>query len=170
MAGKKNKTKISKRLMPPDADNQDAIDKLKQLDSLILDQADYKQFESLLTEVKGRCEERFRQWLIAKGLDEHTEDLADCPYIFFDFVYGYMHDDVIVLKTVTDRYWLEFFEDFLIRKMMVSPLEYVQWPPALKLFYRFLHEKGYLNNPDKIIGQIDKIEPYFIKVLKHQFS
>jgi len=164
------KISISDRLIPPDADDQDAIDKLTQLDTLVLDQADYKQFESLLTEVKDSCEERFRQWLIAKGLDEHAEDFADCPYIFFDFVYRYRHDDVIVLKTVTDRYWLEFFEDFLIRKMMVSPPEYVLWPPALKLFYRFLHEKGYLNIPDKIIGQIDKIEPYFIEVLKHQFS
>jgi hypothetical protein len=164
------KLNISERLIPPDADDRDAIDKLTQLDRLVLDQADYKQFESLLTEVKDSFEERFRQWLVAKGLDKRADELADCPYIFFDFVYGYMHDDVIVLKTVTDRYWLEFFEDFLIRKMMVSPPEYVLWPPALKLFYRFLHEKGYLNNPDKIINRIDKIEPYFIKALKHQFS
>jgi hypothetical protein len=52
---------------------------------------------------------------------------------------------------------------------MVTPPEYVFWPPALKLFYRFLNEKGYLNNPDTIIGRIDKIEPDFIEVLKHQF-
>ena len=64
---------------------------------------------------------------------------------------------------------MEFFEDFLIRKMMAAPAEYILWPPALKLFYLFLHKKGYLINSDKIIGQIDKIEPYFIKVLKHQF-
>ena len=47
--------------------------------------------------------------------------------------------------------------------MMAAPAEYILWPPALKLFYLFLHEKGYLNNSDKIIGQIDKIEPYFIE-------
>jgi hypothetical protein len=153
------KLNISDRLIPSDADDQDAIDKLAQLDTLVMNQADYKQFELLLTEVKDRCEDRFRQWLIAKGLGEHAEDFADCPVIFFDFVYGYMHDDVIVLKTVSDRYWMEFFEDFLIRKMMAAPAEYILWPPALKLFYRFLHEKGYLNNPDKVIGRIDKIEP-----------
>jgi len=158
------------QIIPSDTDDRQAIDKLTHLDSLVMDQADYQGFESLLTEVKDKCEERFRQWLVAKGLDQHADDFADCPYIFFDFIYGYMHDDVVVLKDVSDRYWLEFFEDFLIRKMMVSPPEYVLWPPALKLFYRFLHEKGYLNNPDKIIGQIDEIEPYFIEVLKHQFS
>jgi len=81
-----------------------------------------------------------------------------------------MHDDVLIIKTVSDPYWMEFFEDFLIRKMMAEPPEYIFWLPALKLFYRFLHEKGYLNNPDKIIRRIDKIEPYFIDVLKHQFS
>jgi hypothetical protein len=136
-----DKLNISNQLIPSDTDDQDAIDKLIQLDTLVMDQADYKQFESLLTEVKDRCEERFRQWLIAKGLSEHAADFADCPFIFFDFVYGYMHDDVIVLKTVSDRYWMEFFEDFLIRKMMAAPAEYILWPPALKLFYRFLHEK-----------------------------
>jgi hypothetical protein len=165
-----DKLNISDQFLPPDSDDQDAIDKLTQLDTLVMDQADYEQFESLLTEVKNSCEERFRQWLIAKGLDEHADDFADCPFIFLDFVYGYMHDDVIVLKTVSDQYWMEFFEDFLIRKMMATPAEYILWPPALKLFYRFLHEKGYLNNPDKVIGRIDKIEPSFIKVLKHQFS
>jgi hypothetical protein len=164
------KLNISDRFIPLETEDRDAIDKLTQLDTLVMDQADYEQFDSLLTDVKDRCEVRFRRWLITKGLDTHAEAFADCSYIFFDFVYGYMHDDVIVLKTVTDRYWIEFFEDFLIRKMMVAPSEYVLWPPALKLFYRFLHEKGYLYNPDKIIGQIDKIEPYFIEVLKHQFS
>jgi hypothetical protein len=165
-----DKLKISDRFIPPDTDDQDAIDKLTQLDTLVMDQADYEQFESVLTDVKDKCEDRFRQWLIAKGLDEHADDFADCHFIFFDFVYGYVHDDVIILKTVSDRYWMEFFEDFLIRKMMATPDEYILWPPALKLFYLFLHEKGYLNNSDKVIGQIDIIEPYFIKVLKHQFS
>ncbi len=164
------KLNISDRIVPPDPDDQDVIDKLTQLDNLAINQADNDQFESLLTEVKDKCEERFRQWLVAKGLENHVENFAGCPYIFFDFVYGYMHEDVIVLKTVSDRYWMEFFQDFLIRKMMTDPQEYILWPPALKLFYRFLHEKGYLKNPEKIIQQIDTAEPFFIDVLKHQFS
>jgi hypothetical protein len=165
-----SKLNISEQLIPSDTDDQDAIDKLGQLDTLVMEQVDYKQFESLLTEVKDRLEDRFQQWLIAKGLYEQAEDLASCLFIFLDFVYSYMHDDVIVLKTVSDRYWMEFFEDFLIRKLMVPPAEYVLWPPTLKLFYRFLNEKSYIDDPDRIIEQIDQIEPYFIKVLKHQFS
>ena len=156
--------------IPPDTVDQEVIENLNQLDTLVMARADYNEFESLITEIKDGCEKRFQQWLIAKGIEAFSEDFADCPLIFFDFIYGYMHDDVVILKTVTDRYWLEFFEDFLIRKMMINPPEYALWPPALKLFYRFLHEKGYLDNPDNMIAQIEQIEPYFIKVLKHQFS
>ncbi len=61
---------------------------------------------------------------------------------------------------------MEFFEDFLIRNMMAAPAEYMLWPPALKLFYRFLHEKRYLNNPDKIIGRIDKNRALFYRGIK----
>jgi len=164
------KLNISDRIVPPDNEDQDFIDKLARLDILVRDQADYDRFESLLTEVKEKCVKRFRQWLIAKRAEAYADDFAGCPFIFFDFVYGYMHDDVIVLKTVSERYWTEFFEDFLIRKMMVDPPEYIVWPPALKLFYRFLNEKGYVKNPDKIIQIIDAIESYFIDVLKRQFS
>ncbi|GAG48770.1 unnamed protein product, partial [marine sediment metagenome] len=78
--------------------------------------------------------------------------------------------DIVILKSMPDIYFIEFFEDFLLRKMMTEPNEYVNWPPALKLFYQFLHEKGYLDNPEEIIMKIDRLEPYFIEVLKKQFS
>ena len=50
------KLNISDRFIPSDTDDQDVIDKLTQLDTLVMDQAAYEQFESLLTEVKDRCE------------------------------------------------------------------------------------------------------------------
>jgi hypothetical protein len=33
-----------------------------------------------------------------------------------------------------------------------------------------LHEKGYLDNPEDPTQKIDKLESYFIEVLKKQFS
>ena len=165
-----SKLKLSDQLIPADTADQEAIGRLIKLDTLVMGQADYSEYEYLLHEVKDRFEDLFRQWLIAKGMEEYAADFTDCPYIFFEFIYGYVHDDLIVLKTVTNRYWMEFFEDFLLRKIMVDPAQYVLWPPALKLFYRFLHEKGYLDGPDMIIEQIDQIEPYYIDVLKRQFS
>jgi hypothetical protein len=165
-----SKLNLSDQFVSPNAADQEAIGRLIKLDTLVMSQADYSEYEDLLHEVKDRFEDLFRQWLIAKGVDEYAADFADCPYIFFEFIYGYVHNDLIVLKTVTDQYWMEFFEDFLLRKMIIDPAKYVLWPPALKLFYRFLHEKGYLDSPDMIIEQIDRIEPYFIDVLKRQFS
>ncbi len=40
-----DKLNISDQFLPPDSDDQDAIDKLTQLDTLVMDQADYEQFE-----------------------------------------------------------------------------------------------------------------------------
>ena len=90
--------------------------------------------------------------------------------IFLDFMYAYIHDDILTLKSVSEIYFIEFFEDFLLRKIMADPSEYVLWPPALKLFYQFLYEKEYMDDPETIIRSIDRIEPYFIEVLKKQFS
>jgi hypothetical protein len=164
------KLSISDRIVPPDSEDQKAIDRLMQLDDLMVDGADYEEYESLLTDVKTLLETRFGGWLLAKGIKEEADDFASCPFIFFDFVYGYLHDDVMVIKTVSEESFAEFFEDFLIRKVMAEPTEYIEWAPALKLFYRFLFEKGYLEGPEKFIGCIDTIEPPFIEALKHRFS
>jgi hypothetical protein len=62
----------------------------------------------------------------------------------------------------------EFFMDWLMRKVMVKPPEYTQWPPALRLFYRFLSEKGYLDDPEPIIAGLQAIEPAFIAMVKQR--
>lgn len=154
------------------ANQKDAqlIEKIKKMDGYIVNSANYSSYEDLLFSLHDECRERFERWLTAKGLKEDIQDFSFCLQTYLDFIYGYMHDDTVVLKSVPDIYFLEFFEDFLLRKMMVEPMEYVYWSPALKLFYRFLHEKGYLDNPDDLISKIDKIEPYFIEVLRKQFS
>lgn len=52
--------------------------------------------------------------------------------------------------------------------MVENPNEYIKWPLAIKLFYRFLLEKGYLDL-DTVFKEIGKIEPDFIEVLRKQF-
>ncbi len=165
-----SKLVLSHESIPPDQNDKDITSKIDKLDSLINDGAEYEVYESLLSSLKDECEEQFGKWLIAKGLEDDVQDLSSCLHIYFDFIYGYMHDDIVTLKSISDVYFIEFFEDFLLRKMMAEPNEYIYWPPALKLFYQFLHEKSYLDNPQKIIKKIDKVEPYFIDVLKKQFS
>ena len=76
----------------------------------------------------------------------------------------------IYLKSINPIYFEEFFCDHILRKVMVGPEEYIQFPPAIKTFYRFLAEKQYLTNEESIIKIIDKIEPRFLKILKKRFS
>jgi len=161
---------ISDEIIPPDQNDRDFIDEIKRLDNYISDGTEYGKYEDLFLALKDECEDLFEKWLIAKGLKGDVQDFSFCLPTYLDFTYGYIHDDVVILKSVPDIYFVEFFEDFLLRKMMVEPNEYVYWPPALKLFYQFLNEKGYLDNPKKMIEKVDKIEPYFMEVLKKQFS
>ena len=161
---------LSNKIFPAEQEDLDLIEKIEKLDGYIENHADYSSYEDLLFSLHDECRERFEKWLTAKGLKEGIENFSFCLQTYLDFIYAYMHDDTVVLKSVPDIYFLEFFEDFLLRKMMVEPLEYVYWPPALKLFYRFLHEKGYLDDQEDMIRKIDKLEPYFIEVLRKQFS
>ena len=161
---------LSNEIFPADQEDVDLIKKIEKLDGYIENSADYSSYEDLLFSLHDECKERFEKWLTAKGLKEDIQDFSFCLQTYLDFIYAYMHDDTVILKSVPDLYFLEFFEDFLLRKMMVEPIEYVYWPPALKLFYRFLHEKGYLDNQEDMTRKIDKLEPYFIEVLRKQFS
>ncbi len=165
-----NRLVLSNKIFPAEQEDLDLIEKIKKLDGYIENSADYSSYEDLLFSLHDECRERFERWLAAKGVKEDIENFSFCLQTYLDFIYAYMHDDTVVLKSVPDIYFLEFFEDFLLRKVMVEPFEYIYWPPALKLFYRFLHEKGYLDNPEDLIRKIDKLEPYFIEVLRKQFS
>jgi len=156
--------------IPPGEDDLQFINKLNTLDHHILNDSDYEEFEELLFSLDDECRRLFEKWLREKGFKDYAESYSNCLDIFMHFIYGYMHDDAVLLKSIPDIYFMEFFEDFLLRKMMVDPPKYLYWPPAIKLFYQYLNEKGYLTNSKKIIQQIDRIEPYFITVLRKQFS
>ena len=94
---------------------------------------------------KDLCCERYHHWLQAKGVPETlSQQFAFCLDPYLSFIYQYDAGSVLdVLPGALE----EFFMDWLMRKVMVKPPEYTQWPPALRLFYRFLSEKGYLDDP-----------------------
>ena len=163
-------TFTTEEAIPPSQDDIHFINKLNALDRHITKDSDYDEYEKLLLSLEEACCTLFEKWLKAKGFKDNAERYSHCLDMFLSFIYGYMHDDVVLLKAIPDIYFLEFFEDFLLRKMMAEPPEYVYWPPAIKMFYQYLYEKGYLTNHKDIIRQIDSVEPYFIAVLKKQFS
>jgi hypothetical protein len=157
-------------VIPASDEDRRLIEKIMRLDRFMEDEADYDEFEKLLTETKDEAEERYKQWLADRGFPPEFYGLSGCLYVYFDFVYGYEHDHIVTMKTITLNYLTEFFEDFLIRKLYSAPQEYVEWPPAIKLFYLFLKDKGYMESIESITSMINVLELSLMNVLKRQFS
>ena len=148
------------------------IEKIKELDGLMRKEVSYDAYEELAISIEKESVLLFRKWLIAKGFNDDPEQYIHCVDIYMTFIYRYMHDDVLLLKSVPDEYLLEFFEDYLLRKVMCKPFEYLYWPPSLKLFYRFLGEKGYTSPQETaaMIEALDAIEPHFVEILQTRYQ
>ena len=94
-----------------------------------------------------------------------SQEFAFCLDPYLTFLYQYDGGDV---QDVVPEAIEEFFMDWLLRKVMVKPPEYTQWPSTLRLFYRFLADKGYLADPEPIIAALQAIEPAFIALVKQR--
>jgi len=158
-----------KETIPPDAEDRKLVHKIKELDGHILKGSDYDKYEKLSFSVEDDCQKLFERWLIAKGLEGKPTEYSSCLSLYITFIYRYVHDEPVLLKAVPEGYIIEFFEDFLLRKVICKPFEFLYWPPALKLFYKFLIEKGYMEN-EFILGMLDAIEPHFLKILQKRYN
>ena len=165
-------TKLNYSDSPILADETDIelIVSINQMDAYIIEGAEYDEWESHFFKMQEDCSERYKNWLKGKGLEDYfAEEFPYCIGIYLNFIYQYGHDHDIILKTITEDYLEEFFGDFLLRKVLVKPHEYTQWPPAIKLFYQFLGEKGYDSKLEKLITLVDNIEPIFIEILRERY-
>ena len=157
---------LSDDLVPPDRDDETFLEALRQLEARIDAGEDYGDWEADFFAMQERCCQRYRHWLRAKGVPETvSQQFAFCLEPYLTFLYQY---DGGKVQDVWPDALEEFFMDWLMRKVMVKPPEYTQWPPTLRLFYRFLSEKGYLNNPESIIAGLQAIEPDFIALVKQR--
>ena len=155
---------LSYEIIPPNGDDATFVKALEELDARIDFGEDYGEWESDFVEMKDLCCERYHHWLRAKGVPETlSQQLSFCLEPYLTFIYQY--DAGSVLDVWPDAIE-EFFMDWLMRKVMVKPPEYTQWPPALRLFYRFLSEKGYLDDPEPMLKGLYDIEPAFIELVK----
>lgn len=161
---------FSKEPIPPDDEDKEMVNSIKEMDRYMTDGTDYDEWEDDYFAMEEKCQDRFCEWLIDKGLNDFSDQFSGNIQIYLDFVYRYMHDDIVLLHKIKLIYIDEFFSDFLLRKMWVKPDEYITWPPALKLFYAFLQEKEYLRDPKPIIKMFDSIEPYFLEVLRKRYQ
>ena len=157
--------------IPPDEEDRCLIGKIGELDDHIRQGSDYGTFEALALSIEEDSVKLFKKWLIDKGFQDNPEEYAHCPEIYITFIYRYLHDDLVLLKSVPAQYLIEFFEDFLLRKVICKPTEFLYWPPSLKLFYRFLHEKGYMSSQetDVLLGGLDAMEPHFLEILQKRY-
>ncbi|MFO7889239.1 MAG: hypothetical protein R6V04_02755 [bacterium] len=154
----------------PDKEDEKLIQLFNQLDNYISEGVEYDEWEDHYFSMEEKCKKCYKKWLIFKGVEEYSKDFPFYIEIYLNFIYRYMHKDDINLKTVLPVYIEEFFVDHILRKVIIEPQEYIMWPPALKLFYNFLYEIGYLNRPEKIIKLVDGIEPQFINILRDRES
>ncbi len=162
---------FSEKVFPSDSKDKAFIESLITMDSYIQSGMDYNDWENEYFLMEEKCKECFSNWLKKKGATgKVSQDFPFLAEIFLNFVYRYIHDDKIVLKSIQPEYLEEFLFDHVLRKVVMEPHEHVDWPPALKLFYNFLYEKKYLENIDFILDIIDTLEPRYIDVLRSKFS
>jgi hypothetical protein len=162
---------FSEKTFPPDSNDKAFIESLVTMDSYIQSGKDYSDWENEYFLMEKKCRESFSNWLQKKGsTGKLAQDFPFLAEIFLNFVYRYIHDDIIVLKSIQPEYLEEFLFDHVLRKVIMEPHEHVDWPPALKLFYNFLYEKKYLEDIAYIIDIIDNLEPRFIGILRNRFS
>ncbi len=162
--------KVKKNILPDEEDLR-LIGKIEKLDDNMRRGISYDVYEELAISIENESVPLFKKWLIAKGFKDNPEEYIHCVDIYIIFIYRYMHDDLILLRSVPAEYLIEFFYDFLIRKVMCKPFEYLYWPPSLKLFYRFLGEKGYMSPTETadMIEALDAVEPLFLKILQERY-
>ena len=157
---------LSSEVAPADRDDETFLGALRQLDVRIDAGDDYGDWEADFFAMQERCCQRYHYWLLTQGVPETlSQQFAFCLEPYLSFIYQY---DAGNVQDVLPDALEEFFMDWLMRKVMVKPPEYTQWPPALRLFYRFLSEKGYLDDPEPIIAGLHAIEPAFIVMVKRR--
>jgi hypothetical protein len=152
--------------IPSDKNDQKMLDALRRMDKYIEEGAEYDEWEDHFFAMQKMCCDCYHHWLKAKGIpDEYSQQFPSCVEIYLNFIYQY---DAGELQNVSPGSIEEFFMDFLMRKVMMSPPEYTIFPAALRLLYTFLAEKQYLDDPEPMIELFDDIEPDFIALVKER--
>lgn len=158
---------LSAEPIPADTDDLNMLDLLRRLDEDLDNGEAYDDWEDLYFQVEKACCDGYFKWLTAKGAPEQQgREFPFCIETFLNFVYRYSG---VSIPRISEFDVEEFLMDHLPRKVMIQPNDYVYWPPAIRLFYQFLTEKGYCYDPKHLCKLISRAEPEFIDMLKHQF-
>ncbi|MEI6127197.1 MAG: hypothetical protein WCQ99_11660 [Pseudomonadota bacterium] len=162
----------SPAIVPAEEDIQ-LTEKIRQMDRNIINKVPYESWEKFCMDMEQDCGKRFNVWLNRKGINEElARNFTFNIEPFLTFVYRYMHadEDIVLLESVPEEYLEDFIFDYILRKVMVKPHEYVLFMPTLKLFYKFLAEIKYIENTDETLEMLDSMEEEFIEELQERYS
>jgi hypothetical protein len=146
------------------------FEQLAALDEVKKHADDYEEWEKQYEIVRENFGEVFWGWLVAKGVGEKmAEDFTFKAEFFINFIYYYGCTDI--LRNTDYGCFDEFFFDFVLRKIMLGePGEHVEWVPALRLFFAFLAEKGYVDDAAPYVEAIDRFEEPFLGLLRKKYG
>ena len=153
--------------LPVTPEDDALLQQLRRLDGMLADGEAFERWETLYFDAERACGERFFEWLNAKGVqEEYANAFPYCIEVFLNFIYRHNAGTLEILQ-------YHELEDFLLhhlaRAVEIRPEDYLFWLPAIRFFYHFLGEKGYLNNPQHMIQMMNSIEPEFLAYLKEIF-
>ena len=155
-------------ITPPISPEDEAmLQQLRRLDGMLADGEEFDRWERLYFETERACGEQYFEWLNANGVrEEYQKTFPYCIECFLDFVYRY---NVGTLETLQSHELEDFLLSHLVQAVEIRPEDYALWLPAIRFFYRFLGEKQYLSDPQRVIGFVNSIEPEFLAYLKDIF-
>jgi len=145
---------------------------LTELDeSKLADIEDYDKWARQYDPMEEQCAKSFRDWMERKGVDQGlAADFAFRATFFTNFVYQYGHDDPGILRNTDELFFEDFFYDFVLRKIMMEPEEHVDWAPALRIFFLYLEEVGYLPDAGTYVDTLNTFEEPFLQLLRREFG
>jgi hypothetical protein len=146
-------------------DDDNALhDQLVDLDLKIANEDDGDEWQDALNDVKEEADRRFRAWLEPRVAAEHLDDLLFVVNLFMDFAYFFLGCSMTSLR---QQDFEEFFLEFILQKVNLDdPTCMEKWPAALKLFYSFLADVGYVDDAQSARSHIDSVHEVYTDSLR----
>ncbi len=151
----------------PSAEDDSLRVMLVELDAMVAE-CDYSEWESHFFRTSTVVVERFSNWLELKEQSEYLETFAYAVETYFRFAFCY---DGCDLSSPASVQLDDFFQGYVLRKVHLEcPDVFAQWPVALKLFYDFLSDIGYVEDSATARERISMVQSDFINTLKSMFE
>jgi hypothetical protein len=115
---------------------------------------DIEKYEKELSEWQNNILDNYTEWCFLKGVpDEEAQFFAQAVSHFLSFLYDHYMD--VISDHIEDETVEKFMEVYYIKKIWAMSEEKSMMPIALKLFMRYLDEKGIVPGIQSLIEVIE---------------